>query len=124
MKVSRERLIEELAHYIVEVRELREENMSLRKELESFSEERLVIETRKSEEEELERKLSLSVYDDSLNFSVRTVNAFQKQGIETVRDIVNKTQAQLMKPKNFGRRSIGEVKSRLSLMGLELSTAM
>ena len=33
MKVSRERLIEELAHYIVEVRELREENMSLRKEL-------------------------------------------------------------------------------------------
>ena len=39
MKVSRERLIEELAHYIVEVRELREENMSLRKELESFSEE-------------------------------------------------------------------------------------
>ena len=124
MKVSRERLIEELAHYIVEVRELREENMSLRKELESFSEERLVIETRKSEEEELERKLSLSVYDDSLNFSVRTVNAFQKQGIETVRDIVNKTQAQLMKPKNFGRRSIGEVKSRLSLMGLELSTAL
>ena len=98
--------------------------MSLRKELESFSEERLVIETRKSEEEELERKLSLSVYDDSLNFSVRTVNAFQKQGIETVRDIVNKTQAELMKPKNFGRRSIGEVKSRLSLMGLELSTAM
>lgn len=124
MKVSRERLIEELAHYIVEVRELREENMSLRKELESFSEERLVIETRESEEEELERKLSLSVYDDSLNFSVRTVNAFQKQGIETVRDIVNKTQAELMKPKNFGRRSIGEVKSRLSLMGLELSTAM
>ena len=124
MKVSRERLIEELAHYIVEVRELREENMSLRKELESFSEERKVIETRESEEEELERKLSLSVYDDSLNFSVRTVNAFQKQGIETVRDIVNKTQAELMKPKNFGRRSIGEVKSRLSLMGLELSTAM
>ena len=124
MKVSRERLIEELAHYIVEVRELREENMSLRKELESFSEERIVIETRKSEEEELERKLSLSVYDDSLNFSVRTVNAFQKQGIETVRDIVNKTQAQLMKPRNFGRKSIGEVKSKLSLMGLELSTAM
>ena len=124
MKVSRERLIEELAHYIVEVRELREENMSLRKELESFSEERKVIETRESEEEELERKLSLSVYDDSLNFSVRTVNAFQKQGIETVRDIVNKTQAELMKPKNFGRRSIREVKSRLSLMGLELSTAM
>ena len=57
MKVSRERLIEELAHYIVEVRELREENMSLRKELESFSEERKVIETRESEEEELEKKL-------------------------------------------------------------------
>ena len=60
MKISRERLIEELAHYIVEVRELREENMSLRKELESFSEERIVIETRESEEEELERLLDNS----------------------------------------------------------------
>ena len=69
MKVSRERLIEELAHYIVEVRELREENMSLRKELESFSEERIVIETRESEEEELERKLSMTIYDENLNFS-------------------------------------------------------
>ena len=124
MKVSRERLIEELAHYIVEVRELREENMSLRKELESFSEERSVIESRESEEKELERKLSMTIYDRNLNFSVRTLNAFQKQGIKTVRDIVNKTQAQLMMPKNFGRRSIGEVRSKLSLMGLELSTTM
>ena len=77
MKVSRERLIEELAHYIVEVRELREENMSLRKELESFSEERIVIETRESEEKELERKLSMTIYDRKLNYSVRTLNAFQ-----------------------------------------------
>ena len=66
----------------------------------------------------------MTIYDRNLNFSVRTLNAFQKQGIKTVRDIVNKTQAQLMMSKNFGRRSIGEVRSKLSLMGLELTTTM
>ncbi len=57
---------------------------------------------------------------DELDLSVRTLNALQSMGISTVRDLAQKTEAELLKAKRFGRRSLLEVKEVLSALGLWL----
>ena len=53
-------------------------------------------------------------------WSVRTVNALVRQGIDTLGDLVNCTKEDLVPIRNFGRRSLEEVVNRLSEMGLSL----
>jgi DNA-directed RNA polymerase subunit alpha len=63
------------------------------------------------------------VLDQSIDFielSSRSVNCLKSEGIKTVRDLVKKTEAQLKMVKNFGTRSLDEVKERLTDMKLEL----
>ena len=113
MKLSREELIEELALHIVEVRELREENEKLRKELKSFS----YVE-RKSESEELEEKLSMEIWDLPLSVSTLT-KLTDKVKCKTVRDLVRKTPAEIMKYKGVGSMCVHRVEEVLRVMGLE-----
>ena len=73
------------------------------------------------EEKEVENEhLSLKISDIHDKLSVRSINCLQNAEIETVGDLVRGTQQQLLKYKNFGRKSVGEIRNVLSGMGLTL----
>jgi len=65
---------------------------------------------------ELNRKLNQPVED--LELSVRSANCLKGANIETVRDLVVRSEAEMLKFPNFGKRSLDEVKSKLEPMGL------
>ena len=67
---------------------------------------------------ELSKKLSRSV--DELELSVRSYNCLKKTNIETIGELVQKTEAEMLKTKNFGRKSLNEIKEILKTMGLSL----
>jgi DNA-directed RNA polymerase subunit alpha len=62
--------------------------------------------------------LALTVED--LNLSVRSYNCLKREGINTVGDLVQKSEAELMDIRNFGQKSIDEVKAKLDELGLTL----
>ncbi len=55
-----------------------------------------------------------------LELSVRSINCLQNAKIETIGDLVQKTEQEMLKTKNFGRKSLNEIKSILNSMGLML----
>jgi len=55
---------------------------------------------------------------DELELTVRSYNCLKNAKIQTVRDLVAKTESELLKSKNFGRKSLGELKEVLAGMGL------
>jgi DNA-directed RNA polymerase subunit alpha len=70
------------------------------------------------EETKLNENLFRSV--DELELSVRSANCLQNANIKTIGDLVQKTEAEMLKTKNFGRKSLKEIKEILSEMGLSL----
>jgi DNA-directed RNA polymerase subunit alpha len=70
------------------------------------------------EEAKLNENLFRSV--DELELSVRSANCLQNANIKTIGDLVQKTEAEMLKTKNFGRKSLKEIKEILSEMGLSL----
>ena len=58
---------------------------------------------------------------EELDFSVRSFNCLKRAGINTVRDLVSKTEDDMMKVRNLGRKSLEEVLNKLVAMGLSLS---
>ena len=67
---------------------------------------------------ELEEKLCMSLAE--LNLSVRATNCLESEGISTVRDLVNKSEDQLLQVRNFGETTLCEVRERLTIIGLRL----
>lgn len=57
---------------------------------------------------------------DELDLSVRSANCLQNANIRYIGDLVLKTEAEMLKTKNFGRKSLKEIKDILSKMGLSL----
>jgi DNA-directed RNA polymerase subunit alpha len=55
---------------------------------------------------------------DELELSVRAFNCLKNAGIVTLRDLVQRTESEMLKMKNFGRKSLNEVKEVLASMGL------
>lgn len=55
-----------------------------------------------------------------LELSVRAANCLKNAGIETIAELVQKTESEMLKTKNFGRKSLNEIKDILSQMGLGL----
>lgn len=55
---------------------------------------------------------------DELELSVRSANCLQNAGIKYIGELVQKTEAEMLKTKNFGRKSLNEIKEILSEMGL------
>jgi len=79
------------------------------------------IEPEPVEEEELPQfneNLYRSVSE--LELSVRSINCLQNAKIETIGDLVQKTEQEMLKTKNFGRKSLNEIKTILTSMGLAL----
>ena len=56
---------------------------------------------------------------EELEFSVRSYNCLKRAGIHTVADIVNKTEQDMMKVRNLGKKSLDEVNKKMSDLGLE-----
>ena len=57
---------------------------------------------------------------NELELSVRAANCLKNAGIETIAEMVQKTESEMLKTKNFGRKSLNEIKEILSEMGLSL----
>jgi DNA-directed RNA polymerase subunit alpha len=81
------------------------------------TEEPVIAETPK-EEAKLNENLFRSV--DELELSVRSANCLQQANIKTIGDLVQRTEAEMLKTKNFGRKSLKEIKEILAEMGLSL----
>ena len=81
------------------------------------SEEPQAVET-PMQEAKLNENLFRSV--DELELSVRSANCLQQANIRTIGDLVQKTEAEMLKTKNFGRKSLKEIKEILAEMGLSL----
>jgi DNA-directed RNA polymerase subunit alpha len=57
---------------------------------------------------------------EELELSVRSYNCLKNANIRTIRELVQKTEGEMLKTKNFGRKSLNEIKEILSGMGLSL----
>jgi DNA-directed RNA polymerase subunit alpha len=57
---------------------------------------------------------------EELELSVRSYNCLKNANITTIRELVQKTEQEMLKTKNFGRKSLNEIKEILSAMGLGL----
>jgi DNA-directed RNA polymerase subunit alpha len=84
-------------------------------------------------EEEIETGVSSSddrkpeIHNENLNrsveeleLSVRSYNCLKNANIQTIGELVQKTESEMLKTKNFGRKSLNEIKEILSSMGLSL----
>ena len=65
---------------------------------------------------------NLDVTIDELELSVRSYNCLKRAGINTVQDLTSKTEEEMMKVRNLGRKSLDEVIEKLHSMGLDLSS--
>ena len=76
------------------------------------------------EEEIKEEPLNENLYRSvsELELSVRSINCLQNAKIETIGDLVQKSEQAMLKTKNFGRKSLNEIKVILTEMGLSLGT--
>jgi DNA-directed RNA polymerase subunit alpha len=57
---------------------------------------------------------------DELELTVRSSNCLKNANIRTIGELVVKTEAEMLKTKNFGRKSLNEIKEILAEMGLSL----
>ena len=67
---------------------------------------------------DIERRLNLPIAE--LHLSVRAMNCLESEHIHTVRDLVTRSEDQLLEVRNFGETTLTEVRSKLSELGLRL----
>jgi DNA-directed RNA polymerase subunit alpha len=72
------------------------------------------------EKEETHKEKMLEMTIEELDLSVRSYNCLKRAGINTVQELTNKTEADMMKVRNLGRKSLEEVKAKLNDLGLSL----
>ena len=88
------------------------------KELEASEQQEEEELRKRADDEELRDKLDRSVAE--LELSVRASNCLQSGGIATLHDLVSRTEADMLKLRNFGKTSLKEVKDKLAELGVSL----
>lgn len=73
-----------------------------------------------SEKEESKKEKVLEMSIEELDLSVRSYNCLKRAGINTVDDLANKTEEEMMKVRNLGRKSLEEVLNKMAELGLAL----
>jgi len=73
------------------------------------------------EKEETKKEKVLEMTIEELDLSVRSYNCLKRAGINTVEDLISKTEDDMMKVRNLGRKSLEEVLQKLSGLGLSLA---
>ena len=76
------------------------------------------------EKEDPQTITNLDVTIDELELSVRSYNCLKRAGINTVRDLTSRSEEDMMKVRNLGRKSLDEVIEKLHSMGLSFSENM
>jgi DNA-directed RNA polymerase subunit alpha len=84
----------------------------------NFEETEQPIQLETSESKEFNKNLLRSVHE--LELSVRAANCLKNANIRTIADLVQRSEAEMLKTKNFGRKSLNEIKEILQEMGLSL----
>ena len=74
------------------------------------------------EKVEKEPDTMLKMTIEELDLSVRSFNCLKRANINTVEDLVNKTEEEMIKVRNLGRKSLEEVVHKLTMMGLSLAS--
>ena len=72
------------------------------------------------EKEENKKEKVLEMTIEELDLSVRSYNCLKRAGINTVEDLTNKSEEDMMKVRNLGRKSLEEVINKLNGLGLYL----
>ena len=67
-----------------------------------------------------DKMLELTI--EELDLSVRSFNCLKRANINTVKDLISKTEDEMMKVRNLGRKSLEEVINKLAMMGLSLAS--
>ena len=94
------------------------DQLSIFYNFEEEEETEIVIPEGQEESEKLNENLFRSV--DELELSVRSANCLKHANIKLIGDLVQKTEAEILATKNFGRKSLNEIKEILDEMGLSL----
>ena len=74
------------------------------------------------EKAEAQRDKVMEMTIDDMDLSVRSYNCLKRANINTVEDLISKTEEEMMKVRNLGRKSLEEVINKLSMMGLSLAS--
>ena len=74
------------------------------------------------EKAEAQRDKVLELTIEELDLSVRSFNCLKRANINTVEDLISKTEDDMMKVRNLGRKSLEEVINKLAMMGLSLAS--
>jgi DNA-directed RNA polymerase subunit alpha len=72
------------------------------------------------EKEETQKEKMLEMTIEELDLSVRSYNCLKRAGINTVQELTNKSEPEMIKVRNLGRKSLEEVKAKLHDLGLGL----
>lgn len=86
----------------------------------NFEEDSIVVEKTEKKVLEQEENHNLNRNINELELSVRSAHCLNAINIKTIRDLVQKTENNMLKTKNFGRKSLKEIKSILTSMDLSL----
>ena len=72
------------------------------------------------EREETKKEKVLEMTIEELDMSVRSFNCLKRAGIDTVEDLINRTEEDMIKVRNLGKKSLEEVIQKLHSLGLDL----
>ena len=86
-----------------------------------LSEEASIVEVLVEKDDKGKEKI-LEMTIEELDLSVRSFNCLKRAGINTVDDLINKSEEELMKVRNLGKKSFDEVKEKLQSLGFSLSS--
>jgi len=103
---------------VTQAAKILKEQLSIFVSLEEEEEEEPPFTEEQTEAEKLNENLFRSV--DELELSVRSANCLKHANIKLIGDLVQKTEAEILATKNFGRKSLNEIKEILATMGLSL----
>ena len=73
------------------------------------------------EKEESKKEKILETSIEDLELSARSFNCLKRAGISTVEDLTNKTESEMMKVRNLGKKSLDEVTNKLRSLGLDFA---
>jgi DNA-directed RNA polymerase subunit alpha len=75
------------------------------------------------EKEESQKEKALEMTIEELEFTQRPLNCLKRAGIFTVEELTQKSEEEMMKVRNFGKKSLDEVKDKLEELGLSLKSS-
>ena len=75
---------------------------------------------KRQEKDDIGKEKVLEMTIEELDLSVRSFNCLKRAGINTVEDLINKTEEDMMKVRNLGCKSLEEVINKLASLGFTL----